>query len=108
MLACRIRTDGFIDPCIPTLAAKPPVGSDWVHEIEHDGYWLIVRPDGATVLPDPWYRAHHPGRVSALAPLGKSSNPAFPQFGFERCCLFKDLIRSAIERSGNILDRGSH
>jgi bifunctional non-homologous end joining protein LigD len=49
MLARRVRTDGFIDPCIPTLAAKPPAGPDWVHEIKHDGYRLIVRRDGATV-----------------------------------------------------------
>jgi hypothetical protein len=29
MLPRRVRTDGFIDPCIPTLAAKPPSGLDW-------------------------------------------------------------------------------
>ena len=45
----RIRTDGFVDPCIPTLAAKPPSGPDWVHEIKHDGYRLIVRRDGTAV-----------------------------------------------------------
>jgi hypothetical protein len=45
----RIRTDGFVDPCIPTLAAKPPSGPDWVHEIKHDGYRLIVRRDGKAV-----------------------------------------------------------
>jgi bifunctional non-homologous end joining protein LigD len=49
MLARRVRTDGFIDPCIPTLAAKPPSGPDWVHEIKHDGYRLIVRRDGPAV-----------------------------------------------------------
>jgi bifunctional non-homologous end joining protein LigD len=43
------RTDGFVDPCIPTLGAKPPSGADWVHEIKHDGYRLIVRRDGPTV-----------------------------------------------------------
>jgi ATP-dependent DNA ligase len=43
------RADGFVDPCIPTLAAKPPSGTDWVHEIKHDGYRLIVRRDGPTV-----------------------------------------------------------
>jgi hypothetical protein len=30
VMAARIRTDGFIDPCTPTLAAKPPVVPDWV------------------------------------------------------------------------------
>ena len=48
-MAARIRTDGFVEPCIPTRALKPPVGPDWVHEIKHDGYRLIVRRDGATV-----------------------------------------------------------
>jgi bifunctional non-homologous end joining protein LigD len=43
MLARHARPDGFIDPCIPTLAAKPPAGSGWGHEIKHDGYRLIVR-----------------------------------------------------------------
>jgi bifunctional non-homologous end joining protein LigD len=49
MLPRRVRTDGFIDPCIPALAAKPPTGPGWVHEIKHDGYRPIVRRDGAAV-----------------------------------------------------------
>jgi bifunctional non-homologous end joining protein LigD len=49
MLPRRIRTDGFVEPCIPTRAVNPPVGPDWVHEIKHDGYRLIVRRDGAAV-----------------------------------------------------------
>src|SRR5580698_2916172 len=49
MATGRIRTDGFVEPCIPTLAAKPPSGPGWVHEIKHDGYRLIVRRDGDTV-----------------------------------------------------------
>jgi hypothetical protein len=36
MLPRRIRTDGFIDPCISAIAAKSPAGLDWVHEIKHD------------------------------------------------------------------------
>jgi bifunctional non-homologous end joining protein LigD len=50
MATRRIRTDGFIDPCLPTLAAKPPSGPDWVHEIKHDGYRLIVRRGKAVRL----------------------------------------------------------
>ena len=37
---------GFVEPCIPTVAAKPSTGADWVHEIKHDGYRLIVLRDG--------------------------------------------------------------
>ncbi|MET3995816.1 bifunctional non-homologous end joining protein LigD [Bradyrhizobium sp. S3.9.2] len=34
---------GFIEPCIPTVAKAAPVGPDWVFEIKHDGYRLMVR-----------------------------------------------------------------
>jgi bifunctional non-homologous end joining protein LigD len=40
---------GFVVPAQPIKAAKPPVGADWVHEIKHDGYRIIVRRDGRTV-----------------------------------------------------------
>jgi anti-anti-sigma factor len=48
-MAARVRTDGFVEPCVPTLAAKPPAGPGWAHEIKHDGYRLIVRRDGKAV-----------------------------------------------------------
>jgi bifunctional non-homologous end joining protein LigD len=31
---------------LPTVRAKGPRGSEWIHEIKHDGYRLIVRRDG--------------------------------------------------------------
>jgi hypothetical protein len=40
---------GFVIPAQPVKASKPPVGTDWVHEIKHDGYPMIVRRDGPTV-----------------------------------------------------------
>jgi ATP-dependent DNA ligase len=40
------RADGFVAPCIPSRAPKPPAGPDWVHEIKHDGYRLMVRREG--------------------------------------------------------------
>jgi bifunctional non-homologous end joining protein LigD len=42
-------TSGFISPCIPTRAVKPPAGPGWVHEIKHDGYRLQVRREGEGV-----------------------------------------------------------
>ena len=36
-------------PCIPTKAAKVPDRPDWIHEIKHDGYRLIVQRDGKRV-----------------------------------------------------------
>ena len=37
------------EPCIPTRGKTVPVGSDWIHEIKHDGYRLIVQRDGSRV-----------------------------------------------------------
>ena len=37
------KRPGIIEPCIPTLASKPPEGPQWIHEIKHDGYRLIAR-----------------------------------------------------------------
>jgi ATP-dependent DNA ligase len=45
----KAPSSGFVPPCIPTRAAKPPAGPDWIHEIKHDGYRLQVRRDGDTV-----------------------------------------------------------
>jgi bifunctional non-homologous end joining protein LigD len=40
---------GFVVPAQPVKASKLPVGTDWVHEIKHDGFRIIVRRDGPTV-----------------------------------------------------------
>jgi hypothetical protein len=40
---------GFVVPAQPVKAPKPPVGTDWVHEIKHVGYRIIVRRGGPTV-----------------------------------------------------------
>ena len=33
---------GFILPCRPTVADRPPTGAGWVHELKHDGYRLQI------------------------------------------------------------------
>jgi len=35
----------FIEPCLPSRADRPPSGSNWIHEIKHDGYRLMARRD---------------------------------------------------------------
>lgn len=40
---------GFIPPCIPSPAKRAPSGSDWVFELKHDGYRLLVRKEGVEV-----------------------------------------------------------
>ena len=40
---------GFVVPAQPIEQHQPPAGGNWVHEIKHDGYRLIVRKEGAGV-----------------------------------------------------------
>jgi bifunctional non-homologous end joining protein LigD len=45
----RLLPSGFIDPCLPSPAERPPSGPNWIHEIKHDGYRLMARRDGAGI-----------------------------------------------------------
>ena len=40
---------GFIQPCLPTRAEKAPSSANWIHEIKHDGFRMMVRRDAARV-----------------------------------------------------------
>lgn len=40
---------GFVPPCLPTKAERPPSGEMWLHEIKHDGFRVIAPKDGANV-----------------------------------------------------------
>jgi bifunctional non-homologous end joining protein LigD len=41
----RLRPPGFIEPCLPSPAVRPPSGPNWIHEIKHDGFRLMARRD---------------------------------------------------------------
>ena len=40
---------GFVVPCLPTRAPRPPCGAIWLHEIKHDGFRVIARKEGKRV-----------------------------------------------------------
>jgi bifunctional non-homologous end joining protein LigD len=53
-LTTRRRRDltlpaGFIPPCLPMMAPRPPSGPLWFHEIKHDGFRIVARKDGRGV-----------------------------------------------------------
>jgi bifunctional non-homologous end joining protein LigD len=48
-MSMRVLPVGFIAPCLPTKTDKPPSGSQWLHEIKHDGFRLMARRDPAGV-----------------------------------------------------------
>ena len=39
----------FVEPCLPSLGKRPPDGSNWIHEIKHDGFRLMARRYSAGV-----------------------------------------------------------
>jgi ATP-dependent DNA ligase len=45
MLQRSGRAIGLIEPCLPSSAKAPPSGSDWLHEIKHDGFRILARRD---------------------------------------------------------------
>jgi len=47
-------------PCIPTRGTTVPDRPEWIHEIKHDGYRLIVQRDGKRVRL--WTRNRHDWR----------------------------------------------
>ena len=49
MLLRRVAFPHFCEPCLPSPAEKPPAGPGWLHEIKHDGFRMLVRPDAAGV-----------------------------------------------------------
>ena len=61
----------FIEPCLPSPADKPPSGSNWIHEIKHDGYHLMARRDPAGVRQGGLKRAP-PDRAGRSLGLGAS------------------------------------
>jgi ATP dependent DNA ligase domain len=48
-MSSRSLPAGFIPPCLPTKAPRPPSGDAWLHEIKHDGFRVIARKDGPRV-----------------------------------------------------------
>jgi bifunctional non-homologous end joining protein LigD len=49
MLSRPAPPPGFIEPCLPSPADRPPSGSGWLHEIKHDGYRLMARRDSVGI-----------------------------------------------------------
>src|SRR5262249_46756091 len=45
----RALPAGFVAPCLPSKTDKLPSGSQWVHEIKHDGFRVIARKHAAQV-----------------------------------------------------------
>jgi bifunctional non-homologous end joining protein LigD len=66
---------GFVIPAQPVKARKPPSGADWIHEIKHDGYRMIVRRDGPSVRLYSRNAHDWTARLSAIATAARGTKP---------------------------------
>jgi ATP-dependent DNA ligase len=64
-LLLRTRLTGFIEPCLPSPAERPPAGDGWLHEIKHDGFRIMARRDNG-------------GRVRLVTRHGNDFTTRFP------------------------------
>jgi hypothetical protein len=71
----RPLPSGSIVPAQPVKASEPPVGTDWVHEIKHDGYRMIIRRDGPSVRLYSRNALDWTTRLSAIATAAHRSKP---------------------------------
>src|SRR5689334_13512878 len=49
VLSLRAIRPDFIEPCLPSRTAQPPLGPGWLHEIKYDGFRLMARRAGRGV-----------------------------------------------------------
>jgi len=68
MLRMRILPAGFIEPCFPTKTDKLPAGSQWLHEIKHDGFRIIARKKRVRLRPG---KGPHPSLPADVETLGR-------------------------------------
>ena len=77
----RLRTpsiSGFIEPCLPSPAERPPSGDGWIYEIKHDGFRIMARRDGAGVR----LITRHGNDFTSRFPLAVAAVTALPAHSF--------------------------
>jgi bifunctional non-homologous end joining protein LigD len=68
----RTLPAGFIAPCLPTKTDRLPSGGEWLHEIKHDGFWVIARKNGARVR---LYSRHRSDLTYRFPLIGRDLDP---------------------------------
>jgi hypothetical protein len=91
------------EPRIPTSGTKVPADPDWIHEIKHDGYRLIVHREGKRVrlftrngvasAPPRSFFHPHPRPATVLG--NELDASLFEGFGYGGNRIISDLDRSA-------------
>jgi bifunctional non-homologous end joining protein LigD len=69
---------GLLEPCLPSPAKRPPAGSNWIHEIKHDGFRILARRDAAGVR----LITRHGNDFTARFPLAVAAVSSLPGRSF--------------------------
>src|SRR6266566_8910103 len=97
MLRMRALPAGFIAPCLPTKTDKLLSGSDWLHEIKHDGFRIIAlgpgMAGGTQVKITEWHRQTARQR-NAGADQRRQASRLFPERAPPIGGPFSRLVRS--------------
>jgi bifunctional non-homologous end joining protein LigD len=72
------RSVGFIQPCLPSPAERPPSGVGWLHEIKHDGLRIMARRNSAGVR----LITRHGNDFTSRFPLAVAAVTALPARSF--------------------------
>ena len=57
----RVARLSFIPPQLPSLTDQPPEGTDWIHEVKHDGYRTMLLVERGRLRPYPqWAQLERP------------------------------------------------
>ena len=95
----RTLPAGFIAPCLPTKTDKLPSGSDWLHEIKHDGFRIIARKNGARVrlYSSPVFPKWSPRTIAPEPPYMRVPEipPVLPHTRAGFCLANDTLLRAA-------------
>jgi bifunctional non-homologous end joining protein LigD len=79
MLRVRARRSlGFVEPCLPSPAKRPPAGANWIHEIKHDGFRIMARRDGGGVR----LITRHGNHFTSRFPLAAAAVAVLPARSF--------------------------
>jgi hypothetical protein len=72
----RPSSTGFIEPCLPSNAPRPPAGEQWLHEVKQDGFRLMARRDCRRPPADP----ERPRLDEPVSADSGGEEPAFRNF----------------------------
>ena len=92
------------EPCIPSGAKSVPDRPEWIHEIKHDGYRLIVQREGLRVRL--WTRFRHACLLGLEGMVSKHPEGAYRSGRFRHWIKVKNRQHPAFSGAGSVFVDG--